>query len=186
LRRAVGGLSAGAISTSDRQLGRRCPGQPGGMVRKAKSYRSERQLVRDFVRSLAKSPWGPLTVAREFDYQRGRADVVGVCDAGLVVAFEAKLTRWRRALQQAYRNTCFAHRSYVVLPWATAQVAQKYSAEFEKRRVGLCTVHSGQLLVLHEARNATPLQPWLAAAASSQARRTLGDRSPAPTVPARP
>lgn len=161
----------------------RYPERPGGVVQeKVKVYRSERQLVRDFVRSLRQSPWGPLAVTREFNYHRGKADVVGVCDAGSVVAFEAKLTRWRGALQQAYRNTCFAHRSYVLLPWQTAQVARKYWAEFDKRKVGLCTVQSGQVVVLHEARSAAPLQPWLTAVASSQRRRTIGDCSPRPAA----
>lgn len=154
-------------------------------MQEAKSYRTERQLVLDFVRSLGRSPWGPLAITREFDYQRGRADIVGVCSAGAVVAFEAKLTRWRTALQQAYRNTCFAHRSYVVLPWRVAQVAQKYSSEFDRRSVGLCTVHSGQVVVLHEARNVAPLQPWLTAAASSQLRRPTGDGSSHKSDPTR-
>src|SRR2546427_5324293 len=41
----------------------------------------------------------------------------------LPISFEAKLKDWRYALDQAYRNTCFAHKSYVVVPEATALTA---------------------------------------------------------------
>lgn len=135
------------------------------------TYSLEHQLVQDFVARLecADSPWGAMNFVREFFYQRGRVDVVAVASNGDVVAFEAKLTRWREALQQAYRNTCFAHQSYVLLPWGVAQVADQYSNEFERRGVGLCTVVDERLVILRLARHLHPLQPWLAEAASAEA-----------------
>ena len=144
------------------------------------TYLDEHQLVTDFVDRLAvqTTPWGPLSLVTEFFYQRGRVDVVGVGSEGTVFAFEAKLTRWRLALQQAYRNTCFAHESYVLLPWDVAQVARQYVTEFERRRVGLCTVCDGNLVILHEAKAAEPLQPWLAKVAFAEAtRRSVADAS---------
>ncbi len=79
------------------------------------AYKNEQHLVETFLRSLTEcSPWGSVNTSSEFFYQRGKTDVVAVDEDGLVIAFEAKLTRWKKALQQAYRNTCFAHRSYVV------------------------------------------------------------------------
>jgi hypothetical protein len=50
-----------------------------------------------------------VSFACEFDYSRGRTDVVALRDGEHVIAFEAKLKDWRTALHQAYRNTCFAH-----------------------------------------------------------------------------
>jgi hypothetical protein len=101
-------------------------------------YSTECELVDHCVARLGEvgSPWGSLDLVREFFYHRGRVDVAGVAADGHVVAFEAKLTRWRDALQQAYRNTCFAHSSYVWLPWDIAQVAFRYTDQFERRRVG--------------------------------------------------
>ena len=129
------------------------------------SYDSEAALIAVFVDALRRvnqSPFHVATVSREFDFRSGRTDVVIVNWDGDVLAFEAKLSRWREALHQAYRNTCFAHRSYVVLPWAIAQRAAIYQAEFEARGVGLCAVHDGSLVTVLEAPRHEPVQPWLA------------------------
>lgn len=106
-------------------------------------------------------PWTPSGVATEFDYSNGRTDVIALLDKDVVVAIEAKLTRWRDALQQAYRNTCFAHWSVVVLPWDAAERAARHRAEFERRRIGLCAVGSDGVVVLIEPRQNQPLLPRL-------------------------
>jgi len=146
-------------------------------------YRSEAALVRDFVDALISGEdLAVLTspdVAQEFDYRAGRADVVSVSVTGEVVAFEAKLDRWRDALHQAYRNTSFAHRSYVVLPLAVAERAASFSAEFEQRRVGLCAIQHGVVTVLHEAPRHDPVQPWLTQLAIVHARATVRSRAEA-------
>ena len=131
-------------------------------------YSSEQTLVESFLEHLQTevTPWGPLDVGVEFFYQRGRVDVVALATDGEVVAFEAKLTRWRDALQQAYRNNCLAHRSYVLLPQSTAIIALQYGAEFTRRRVGLCYVAKGEIVVLYDPPRAEPLQPWLTAEAA--------------------
>jgi hypothetical protein len=130
----------------------------------ADSFPDERTLVHSFVEYLrtAQSPWGPLEIAVEFFYQRGRVDVIASTTEGDVVAFEAKLTRWRDALQQAYRNTCFAHRSYVLLPRAAARIAARYEVEFSRRRVGLCYLEGSELVVAFHPSREEPIQPWLA------------------------
>lgn len=135
------------------------------------NYANEATLVNEFVACLCNdnSPWGHLSIAREFFYQRGRADLVGVSEDGEVLAFEAKLTRWRYALQQAYRNRCFAHRSYVLLPHRIAHIALRYRLEFARRQVGLCTIQESRLVVLFDPLKGEPLQPWLACRASLQA-----------------
>jgi hypothetical protein len=101
------------------------------------SHRSERCFVDSFVTAAAshESPWGALSLAREFDYLRGRPDVVALTSDGELLVFEAKLERWKVALHQAYRNTTFSHRSYVLLPARAAKRAVRFSAEFARRGV---------------------------------------------------
>src|SRR5260221_13844569 len=80
-------------------------------------YRLEQHLADEFVSSLqtTQHPWGTLQTTTEFYYVRGRTDVVGLTLTNKIVAFEVKLKRWKDALHQAYRNTCFAHLSYIVV-----------------------------------------------------------------------
>lgn len=121
-----------------------------------------------FARCLRKgnTPWGPVRLAFEFDYIGGYTDVVALDQEGELVAFEAKLVRWRDALHQAYRTLCFAHRAYVVLPTKAAHVAVQHEYEFRRRRVGLCSVSAaGGIEVLLDANAGVPLQPWVASRA---------------------
>ena len=115
------------------------------------------------------APWPIAHVGTEFDYRRGRADVVAVSPEGAVVAFEAKIDRWKAALRQAYRNTCFAHRTYVVLPAEHARIAHHHRAEFERLGVGLCSVEAESVVVLIESDAFSPLQPWLTEQAAGSA-----------------
>jgi hypothetical protein len=108
------------------------------------------------------SPWCSTGILEEFDYRRGRTDVV-VTTSDSIIAFEAKLTNWRRALDQAYRNTCYAVESYVLLPADRARYAAKYIAEFEVRGVGLCCIENGKLEILHMSARKPPVEPWLTA-----------------------
>jgi hypothetical protein len=136
-------------------------------------YSTEKMLVEQLVRVLARegNPWGPISVSCEFFYSRGRTDVVALTDRNVLIAFEAKLKDWRCALDQAYRNTCFAHKSYVVVPEATALTAFSYVAEFKRRGVGLCYVDvAGEVCVLEEPELSTPIEPWVAMQAASHVR----------------
>jgi hypothetical protein len=127
------------------------------------AYASEQLLVDHFIEQVGSSgsPWGELRLSTEFDYQRGRTDVVALTAGGMVLAFEAKLTRWRDALHQAYRNLCFAHRSFVVLPRAAAERASRFPREFSRRNVGLCYVENGEIVVLLAPGHSDPVLPWL-------------------------
>lgn len=126
-------------------------------------YSLERDLVNDFCTCLVDSgsPWGSLSTSREFSYGRGRADVIASNQSGIVIAFEAKLYRWREALQQAYRNKCFANQSYVLLPEYEASSTMRYSYEFSRRSVGLCTIFRQKIIVFLDVEVEKPLQPWL-------------------------
>jgi hypothetical protein len=127
-------------------------------------FANEKMLV-DRLLSLLQSQstfCGPVHVTPEFFYSRGRTDVVAVAEDESLIAFEAKLTDWKTALHQAYRNTCFAHSSYVVLPKKTALAAFRFVGEFEKRGVGLCYVDDSALVVIRVSSHNEPIEPWLA------------------------
>lgn len=134
-------------------------------------YDTERSLVEDFVGRLATQlgPWGRVRVGREFDYIRGRADVIALTQHGQVIAFEAKLTRWKQALDQAYRNRCFAHHSFVLFPKKTALSAYSREAEFARRGVGICYLENDSIVILLNPQHSEPLQPWLTEIASTRA-----------------
>lgn len=113
-------------------------------------------LVRDGV-----SPWGPLQTTTEWDYRTGITDVLARTSSGQLVAFEAKLADWRRASHQAYRNTTFAGRTYVLLPSATAKRVRANEQVFSRYCIGLCAVDADRIEILIEAPEAVPLLPWL-------------------------
>ena len=127
------------------------------------TYLKEAKLVEDFKTFFEnfKSPFNIVNSALEFNYLNGRADIVAKTEDGLLIAFEAKLGRWKIALHQAYRNSSFAHFSYVILPESSAQNALKYSYEFLKRGVGLYSVNSDGIKNEINAIKKEPLQPWL-------------------------
>ena len=104
----------------------------------------------------------------EFRHSSGRADIVARSSTGELIAFEAKLTKWRDALHQAYRNSSFAHYSYVVLPMKAAHTAIRNRREFEIRGVGLCAVDDGPVTIEIAARRNEPLLPWITEAAISK------------------
>jgi len=126
-------------------------------------FSDEKTLVLSFVSQLHTniSPWGEVKCATEFDYQRGRTDIVAVSTNGKVIAIEAKLIKWKQALQQAYRNQCFADLSYVLLPETEVDNAVKHNLEFSKRGVGLCCITDQGISIVQDASDSEPLQPWL-------------------------
>lgn len=138
-------------------------------------YRREHELVSELTRHLGTEldPWSCRGFTLEFDYTRGRTDVVVITADDRVIALEAKLDRWREALQQAYRNTCFAHQSYVLLPRPAADRALRFTVEFERRGVGICVAESDQVEILLEARHDEPLQLGLAMEAAVAANETV-------------
>jgi hypothetical protein len=132
-------------------------------VQNTQKYTSEKALVNKAMRLLRSGdgPWCKLQLGREFNYLRGRPDIIALAKKKELIAFEAKLKRWRNALNQAYRNTCFAHRSFVILPQETAELASKHRHEFERRAIGLCSVSADRIEILIPAPFNNPLQPQL-------------------------
>lgn len=142
-------------------------------------YTQESVLVDDFINILPTSNFadaGKIRYAKEFDYRSGRTDVIILTENGDVVAFEAKLEKWRDALHQAYKNTCFAHYSYVLLPEHIALRAAQYDIEFKNRAVGLCYLSNGHLVIVQGAPKNEPLQKWLLNRAIEQLEGKDGPR----------
>lgn len=128
-------------------------------------YASEADLVQDFLELLQQgsSPWGNVATTTEWDYRTGITDVLARTDDGQLVAFEAKLSDWRRATHQAYRNTTFAQRAYVVMPLKAAVRASMHSEIFLRYGVGLCSVQKNNVSIIIEAPELDdePLLPWM-------------------------
>jgi len=126
-------------------------------------YELESDLVKDFQAVIPGVPdtFTIIAMASEFNYVEGKVDLIAKDSNGDLVAFEAKLSRWRDALNQAYRNSSFAHYSYVVLPERTLENAVTHIAEFHRRGVGLCFFGLSGLRVKIPATRRNPIQPWL-------------------------
>ncbi|OJU09828.1 MAG: hypothetical protein BGN88_12535 [Clostridiales bacterium 43-6] len=125
-------------------------------------YNSESELVNKFIDVLLNDTiWDVQTISTEFNYLRGKTDIVILSSNNEVIAVEAKLSKWRNALHQAYRNKCFADKSYVLLPLETAETAAKYKVEFKKRGIGICCIEENRVTIFEEAITDEPLQPWL-------------------------
>jgi hypothetical protein len=74
-----------------------------------------------------------------------------------IVAVEAKLRDWRRALYQAAQHTAYASHSWVVLDLTALPNARRYEHEFENRGVGLAGLSTdGEIEVVVEASENTP------------------------------
>jgi hypothetical protein len=126
-------------------------------------YKSEAMLVEDFMAELSKHK-NPLDIwdfAVEFNYQNGRVDVIGTSTNGELISVEAKLIKWQKALNQAFRNTSFSHFSYVLLPKEIADRVKKYAEEFVRRSVGLCSYCNSYINIEIAAKKKEPIQPWL-------------------------
>jgi hypothetical protein len=138
----------------------------------AKCFDYECDLVSTFSEQL-KHQGQTSAIGFEFDYSRGRIDVVTL-EGNELIAYEAKLFKWKSALAQAYRNTSFCCRSYVVMPEKAAKNLERNFAEFRKRGVGICIVGEEGFRILLEAQLNKPLQPWLMEEAKEFIRSSHG------------
>jgi len=143
------------------------------MTAAAKSTASSQQflteacLVERFVGALqaGRTTFGAVQVTTEWNHRSGLVDVLVRNGGNALVAFEAKLSDWRRAFLQAYRNTAYANRAYVLLPKQIAHRALRDREEFEFRGVGLCSFDGSKVRVLIGAAEQDPLLRWLRAQA---------------------
>lgn len=92
-----------------------------------------------------------------------------------VVAVEAKLVRWREAVDQATEYLRFANRSYVALPEETVARTTAIAAACRMRGLGLVSVSRRGVDVVHRAPLHRPRSAswvWLVGRALSQDRST--------------
>ncbi|MBW8010318.1 MAG: hypothetical protein FVQ83_03615 [Chloroflexi bacterium] len=73
------------------------------------------------------------------------------------IAFEMKLTNWRRALIQAFRYRAFAERSIVVIDNSNVESAKKNISRFIKSNIGLISIDiNGKVLIHYFPEKKTP------------------------------
>jgi len=147
------------------------------------SYVLESHMVEDFEKKISELP-NPFDINRmafEFNYLSGKTDIVGETNQGELIAFEAKLNKWRVALNQAYRNSSFANYSYVILPMLSSRKALKEEHEFVRRGVGLCSIDQSGILIEIEAPWKKPIQPWLTNSALKHINGEENERAKATT-----
>ena len=127
------------------------------------TFATEACLVEGFLGKLqaGRTKFGVVQAATEWDHRAGFVDVLARDSEGSLLAFEAKLSDWRRAFLQAYRNTAYANRAYVLLPQTTVHRALRDREEFEFRGIGLCSFDGKQLHVLIEAAEHDALLAWV-------------------------
>lgn len=126
-------------------------------------FATEASLVECFVGALqaGRTTFGSLEVTTEWDHRSGFVDVLARDASKSLIAFEAKLRDWKRAFMQAYRNTAYANKAYVLLPDSAAKNALVHKDEFELRGIGLCAISGGSVRILIEAAEQQPLLAWL-------------------------
>lgn len=126
-------------------------------------FDSEAEMVNKFIAALSKrsSRFGRVTIAREWDHRAGYVDVLARDRNNALIAFEAKLGDWKRAFMQAYRNTAYADRAYVLLPAGAADRALVHKGTFEDKGIGLCRFDGDHIEVLVEATDQVPLIAWV-------------------------
>ena len=74
-----------------------------------------------------------------------------------IIAIEAKLKDWNKALKQAYRYLDFAHQTWVLLDEAHSSGAKKRLDLFSRLNVGLATLSSAKnITVLHAPLKQAP------------------------------
>lgn len=109
-----------------------------------------------------------------------------------VVAVEAKLRRWREAVDQATEYLRFANRSYVALPEETVASTRGLLPLCRSRRVGVIAVSGSRAEVVREAPLHEPKSPgwvWLVARALESGRESRDStprRAPRATPPGAP
>ncbi len=81
--------------------------------------------------------------------------------APVIVAFELKMSDWRKALSQAFRYRYFAHVSVVVLPLSEIHRASKFLSTFRLFKIGLWAFDrkEGQIKKIWTPRSSKPLSP---------------------------
>ena len=114
---------------------------------------TEEFLVNCLLQNGVKLPWRSSSIIRHLTEVKVTTNIVdvvyfekkGESEIGSIVAVEAKVKNWRRALQQAYRDKLFADRVYVALPEEFSAAAISNLSEFKHASVGLIIVGTNKV-----------------------------------------
>ncbi len=80
--------------------------------------------------------------------------------AQTIVAIEAKLTNWKRAISQAYKYHWFSHYSFVLLPESQVRSAKENLDRFKRLKVGLASIDSeGRVELIYTPPRRKPYSP---------------------------
>lgn len=109
---------------------------------------SEKSLIKIIKNSNLRFPWRrekKLFCATEVKSIFSRADIIYFKlrtkdKIDFIIAIEAKLRNWKKALQQAHRNKLFADRVYVAIPEKFSSAALLNISKFRNASVGLILV----------------------------------------------
>lgn len=127
---------------------------------------SEQSFVATLLATSIDFPWKgrhKVQFATELKITKNRVDIVYYqqpddMEVGTVIAVEAKLRDWRKAIQQAYRDKLFANHTYVALPEQFASSALSNIEEFQRADVGLITLNvSGEAQIHHDPTFMAPI-----------------------------
>ena len=133
--------------------------------------RGEALFLGAFLRALVQKSSVPHVCARNFSVPAcGVADCISLqfdskdptnVEAARLVAFEAKLSDWRRALAQAYRYRYYAELAVVVLPADVARRAVQNRSIFKQAGVALWTFDpsTGSIVTRIAAKETPALNP---------------------------
>jgi hypothetical protein len=92
----------------------------------------------------------------------------------MLIAFEMKLTNWKRALSQAYRYSYFADEAIVVMPPGEAEIAASHLDIFRALDIGLWMFNAktADIQPMHMPTRARPRNPAAKAKAVSLFERS--------------
>ena len=80
----------------------------------------------------------------------------------VTIAFEMKLSKWEKALGQAYRYKSFANKSYVMMDNAHISPPLRNITRFQKANIGLLSIDdSGKVTSFFEPEYRSPFSPWI-------------------------
>lgn len=140
---------------------------PGDLGRK----RGEANFLGGFVRAVVDQHPAPCVYGRHFAIPScGVADLVlctidtpaqSTASPVTIMAFETKLSDWRRAIQQAYRYRYYADQAFVVLPPGREAKAAENQDLFRQLGIGLCVYdpHREAITFLCDPGTVMPLNP---------------------------
>ena len=121
--------------------------------------RGETLFLSAFIRAFTSDSGAKYIVGRQFAMPDcGVADCIAVRNWDIpygsrkkphVIAFETKLSDWKKAMAQAYRYRYYADESVVVVPPQVARIALKNRHLFEEVGVGLWTFDPDSYAIQH-------------------------------------